>query len=268
MKWDVVLFAGGECPESLRERTGERYRALISLQGRPVVLPAVRAFLDLRPAAKIEIYGPEEELRDALLPHIGEERLARIGFLPIHPGGLAGGVADAVARREAETRLILAAADLPLLRLPGVISFLKMAEHCRGIAYPVIPRGTLDSALARSSTFLRTRDGQFTGGNLLAAKAGDFAAAVRFVGPVIANRKSPLAIARLFGARFLIGLLLGRWRLEEIADRLEEVMGVRLTPVVTTAFGMGVDLDKLSDYLVFQELLDAPKEEQGGANPT
>lgn len=256
----MVLFAGGESPESLRERTGERYRALISLQGRPVALPAVQTFLDLRPGAKIQIYGPERELRAALTPHLGEDRLDTIGFFPIHPGGLAGGVADAVSRRDAGTRLILGAADLPLLRLPGVISFLKSAEHSKGIAYPVIPRSALDPALARSSTFLRTRDGQFTGGNLMAGRAGEFAAALEFAEPVIEKRKSPLAIAGLFGARFLLGLLLGRWRLAEIARHLQEVSGVRIEPVVTTAFGIGVDLDKLSDYLVFQELLDAPKE--------
>lgn len=258
LNWEFVFFAGGESPAALLERTGAKYRALITLQRKPVILPALQAVLSLSPRPEIEIYGPVEPLREALAAHLSAGDLEYIGFRPTHPGGLAGGVRDAVERREDERRLVLAAADLPLLRPPGVISFLKAAEACRDVAYPVIPREAIDRALVRNRTYLRTKDGVFTGGNLFAGRVGAYRQALSFLDPLIERRKSPWGLARIFGVRFLLGLLLGRWRLTEIADRMEEIAGVRLEPVVTTAFGLGVDLDKLGDFLLFRKLLDEP----------
>ncbi|MBC8514465.1 nucleotidyltransferase family protein [bacterium] len=256
MTWDIVLFAGGKSSKMLKERTGAVYRSLITLQGKPVVLPAITAFLQV-PQAQIEIYGPEIEFRDSLAPHLSEAEWERLRFRPLHKEGLASQVLEAVSHREEETPLVLSAADLPLLRSTAVLSFLAQASQKRGIVYPVIPREALDSSLVRSRTFLRTKEGTFTGGNLMAGLAGEFQKASGMMDSFISRRKSPLGLAKLLGWGFLMGVMMGRWNLGEISERIESNLGIPLNPLSTTAFGLGADLDKLSDYLLFQDLLDS-----------
>ena len=254
MKWKVILFAGGKCKRALKKVTGVNYRAMIKLQSKPIVLPALQSFLNCHDVDEISIYAPEG-LDKSLKPFLGDD-IGRINFLKLHKGGLSSQVKDAISRCQENDNLVLAAADLPLVNASAITSLLKSAEGLSGIVYPMISRSSLDLNLVKNRTYLRTPEGQFTGGNVILGKIHEFERVVSFLDSLIENRKNPVALAKLIGLGFVCGILTGTKSLKQISSDIKNRLGINLTPYKTDAFGLGVDLDKLSDYLVFQKLFD------------
>ena len=82
MKWKVILFAGGKCKRALKKATGVKYRAMIKLQSKPIVLPALQSFLSCPDVDEVSIYAPEG-LDDSLKPFLGDE-IKRINILKFH----------------------------------------------------------------------------------------------------------------------------------------------------------------------------------------
>jgi len=133
-----------------------------------------------------------------------------------------------------------------------------------------VPRGVaLAAALARSEvvlaaypgtrrTWLRFRDGAFSGCILfLLAEAEGAARALAFWRRVEAERKRPLAMARLLGPLTLLRFALGRLTLRAALDALERRCGARLTAVEMPFADAAVDVDKPADLALAEAVLRA-----------
>tara|TARA_B100000029_G_C17589770_1_gene962163 strand:+ start:1428 stop:2198 length:771 start_codon:yes stop_codon:yes gene_type:complete len=254
MNWKVILFAGGKCKKALRNSSGVDYRALIKLQSKPIILPALKSFMESSDVDEISIYAPDG-LEKSLKPFLGND-IKKINFLKLHKEGLSSQVKDAISKYKKDDNLVLAAADLPLATSSAIASLLKSAESLPGIVYPLIPKSALDLNLVKNRTYLKTSDGQFTGGNVIVGKIHEFERVVDFLDNLIENRKNPIALAKMIGIGFVVGIVFGKKSLENISMEIKNRLKINLTFYQTNAFGLGVDLDKLSDYLVFQEFFD------------
>jgi len=254
MNWKVVLFAGGKCKKALRKATGVEYRALIKLQSKPIILPALKSFINCSGVEEISIYAPNG-LKESLGPFLGKE-IKKVNFLKLHKDGLSSQVKEAIGKYKKDDNLVLAAADLPLVTPSAIASLLKSSESLKGIIYPLISRKSLDLNLVKNRTYLKTSDGQFTGGNVIVGKVHEFDRVVSLLDNLIENRKNPIALAKIIGIGFVFGIVFGNKSLKDISLEIKNRLDINFTPHKTNAFGLGVDLDKLSDYLVFQDFFD------------
>ena len=107
-------------------------------------------------------------------------------------------------------------------------------------------------------TWLRFRDGAFSGCNLfLLAETEGAARAVGFWRRVEAERKRPLAMARLLGPLTLLRFALGRLALRDALDALERRCGARLAAVEMPFADAAVDVDKPADLALAEAALRA-----------
>jgi hypothetical protein len=99
------------------------------------------------------------------------------------------------------------------------------------------------------------REGTFTGTNVVLVN-GDFVAHHRdIVREFYEHRKSPLRLARMLGAGFILRLLSGRLSLAHIEQRLGQVLGGEARAIISHYPELAFDVDKPSDFEVVRAVL-------------
>lgn len=141
-------------------------------------------------------------------------------------------------------RILVLTADLPWLNPEALTAFLASAPDAE-LVYPIIAEASARAQFpAQRRTFVRLKEGRFTGGNLMLLKPAAVAALEPFIGRAYAGRKNPLVLAQLLGVDVIFRLLLGRLDLPAIEARAERVLGCTVRAVVTEHASIGADVDK------------------------
>ncbi len=152
--------------------------------------------------------------------------------------------------------LLITTADHPLLTAAMVDDFLKSAlDSGADMTAGVTPGAILLAAYPHARrTFLKFRDGRYTGSNLFAVLTDDGLKALRFWRQVEQERKRPWRIAKAFGVRSLLAYLLGRLTLDETMIRASKTVGAKVRAVITPLAEAGIDVDKPEDLVLVEEI--------------
>lgn len=223
----------------------EPWEALVPVLGRPMVEYVVDALLAACSVDGVVVVGPASE---------------RPGVRVVEPGSsvwdnLAAGVA-ALAASEETARVLVATADIPLLTPAAVDALVAAGSDDVDVVYPVVPKAVCDAQLPGTRrTYVRLREGLFTGGNLFMLNPSVLER-VRTIGErLVGHRKSPRQLARDVGAGILFKFMLGRLALGDIEERVAQRFGVRGKAVVFPYAEVGVDIDKPSDLSLAERAL-------------
>jgi len=92
-------------------------------------------------------------------------------------------------------------------------------------------------------TFVRLREGTFTGGSLILLDPAAFARARAAIDRAIRARKQPWTLARMFGLRTLLGLLTGTLRIPELERRAFLLTGIRARALICRTPEIALDID-------------------------
>lgn len=231
----VVLGGGGG--DTLSRAAGVAAKALVPFAGQPLVAYVLSA-LQGCPAVGHTIYVGDA----APIISAQTEQILPAGKTFVESFSL--GVQAALASAP-ERSVLVTTADLPWLRPEALSDFLAAAAGA-DLAYPVVAEGTARAQFPdQQRTFVRLRDGRFTGGNMMLLSPRMVPVLLPFVERAYRGRKNPLALARLFGGDFIVRLALGRLSLRAIEGRAERILGLPVRAVVTEHASIGADVDKL-----------------------
>jgi molybdopterin-guanine dinucleotide biosynthesis protein A len=234
---DALVLAGG--PPDARLAPAAPNKAFAVLCGRPMVEFVLRAFRAAPSIGRLACVAPAPlppPLR-ALADVVVE---ARPGLLENVDAGLAalGGALGA-------PRVVAAAADVPLLTAEAVSAFVRDAEALEAeIVYGIVPRDDVLRLMPGArKTFVRVRDGAFTGGSLALLDAAGFARARPAIARAVLARKRPWELARLFGIPGLLGLVTGTLPISRLEARALALTGVRIRALVSRRPEIALDVD-------------------------
>lgn len=244
-KVTAVVLGGGD-DDALSQAAGVAAKALIPFGGQPLVSYVLRALHDC-PAV-----GPIVYVGDAA-PVVAAQRVLPPGRTFVESFSV--GVQAALALAPGAS-ILVTTADLPWLRADALSDFLAAAIGAAA-AYPVVEEQAARAQFPEQHrTFVRLRDGRFTGGNMMLLSPEMVPVLLPFVGRAYRGRKNPLALARLFGADFIVRLALGQLSLHAVERRAERILGLSVRAVVTPHASIGADVDKP------EHLPDYPKEQR------
>jgi GTP:adenosylcobinamide-phosphate guanylyltransferase len=231
---DALVLAGGRPDPALRQ--GVPNKAFVPLCGHPMVefvLQALRAATSIR---RIALVGPDP------LPGI----IASHADLTIaERGGLLENVAAGLAAIGGGTPVLAAAADIPLLT-PGTVDAFVEAASALGaeVVYGVVRQEDVRHELSGArKTFVRLREGTFTGGSLILLDPRAFARARAAIDRAVRARKHPWELARMFGLRTLLGLLTGTLQIPELERRAFLLTGLRARALICRTPEIALDVD-------------------------
>ena len=114
--------------------------------------------------------------------------------------------------------------------------------------WSIIPKDSCERRFPEGRrTYVRLRDGTFTGGNGVVLTRQFVAMRGELIGRLYAARKNPVKLAALLGIGILFGLVTGRLRLAQLEARASRLVGGRVAAVISTYPELGFDVDKLED---------------------
>ncbi|WP_272877399.1 nucleotidyltransferase family protein [Roseomonas haemaphysalidis] len=163
----------------------------------------------------------------------------------------------AAALEEFGTPLLVTTADHALLTPAMVAHFMDNVPPGTDVAAGLARAETVLAAWPGTRrTWLRFRDGRFSGCNLFWMGGPGAAAVVRFWRRVEENRKVPLAMISLLGPLALLRFALGRLRLDAALGLLgRRAGGARLAAVELPFAEAAVDVDKPDDLALAEAVL-------------
>ena len=94
----------------------------------------------------------------------------------------------------------------------------------------------------------KTKEGLFTGGNIMMMDAEVIPAALAKGREIFAKRKKPLELVKMLGVGFIFKFLFHRLTLADVEERGSLVVGFNGKAVVSAYAEIGMDVDKPEDY--------------------
>jgi GTP:adenosylcobinamide-phosphate guanylyltransferase len=256
------LVMAGRRPRSdaLAGVWGEQHRALVDVNGVPMLLRVVRAMRAAKRVGRLLVSIDEPEALEAV-PEL--RRQVAEGELIVHasrptPSRSVLDVLEGPARGEP---VLVATADHALLTAEMIDHFAEAsaaasADVLVGLVAEAVVRARYPDA---TRTFLRLRGGAYKGANLFAFRTPTARRAAAFWVRAEQFRKQPWRLVRSLGPTALLLFWLRRLDLDAAFDRLSRAAGAQVAPIPLPYPEAAIDVDRPADLaLVCRSLARRP----------
>jgi GTP:adenosylcobinamide-phosphate guanylyltransferase len=250
MSWTAVVLAGSRPGhDPFAEQLGTDLKALIPVDGEPMVRRPVRALLESAGVGHVIVMAQEADRIAAALPEDG-----RIS-LRASRGTIAETMLDLIDATGVEWPLLVTTADHALLDSATVEEFCRAAAGA-DVAIGVVERANLMRRFpAAKRTWLKFRGGAYTGANLFALSSSKVASAIELWRSVEQDRKKAWRVMALLGPIALMCVALRLVSLDEVLGQLGGRLGLSIKAVRLGNPLAGVDVDKPEDHALAEAIL-------------
>ena len=258
MKVDAVVLAGADNQGKLGGVSNAEHEALISICGRPMVHYVLDALRASASVGRIALVGPAEALR-------ASGNMERVEILD-RADSMVENLRIGVESLASKGPVLIVTSDIPLIHPRAVDDFIERCQATRAeIYYPIVRKETNERDYPGvKRTYVRLKDGVFTGGNMALLEPRVVPACRRMIAQAVAMRKKPWKLSRMLGFIFIVKLLSNQLTLAEIEERVERVIGFRGVAVESPYPEVGIDVDKPEDLALVEEALRRKARGSGG----
>jgi len=256
---NVLLLAGGGMPPDLAAVTETHKRCLIVLKGETLLERVLSVVFEAFTSARVVVnLGSDQD---------GADIVSRYEPNATHylcTGGLLDAIMDGLdifagelGEKFYDEGMLLLTVDVPLIAAQHLLDIAEQARELNadGI-WPIVERKVVEQRFPTTKrTYIRTRQGTFTGGNAFLLKPRLLRDNRKLLEKVYRSRKNPLALASVFSSRTLMRVLAGTISLPDLEREFSQRFGAHLRFADFPHPEIAVDLDKLSDYELIKSLL-------------
>jgi GTP:adenosylcobinamide-phosphate guanylyltransferase len=255
--WTALVLAGQRPGvDAMAAQFGLEGKALIPVAGELMLNRVLMALADTPDIGRIVVMAQNAE---ALLAHPELAWAAADPHITARATGrsISGSVLAAVRDPAIGLPVLVTTADNVMLT-PSTISDFLAAAGSADVSVALVEKSRLEAAVGSNRrTWLRFRDGAFTGANLFALNTPAAANVLRFWERVEKDRKSVLRLAAHFGPVLMVNMLLRRMTARDALAAAGAKLGAQVKPVLLSDGRMGVDVDKPEDHALAERLLGA-----------
>lgn len=231
---DAAVLAGGGPEGGLPP--GVPNKAFLSVAGQPLVQRVVEAVRKTPQVGRVVLVAP---------PQVPQAVAGMCDAVVPDRGDLLANVQAALDALEGSAWVLLCAADLPLLSARAVSNFLDAcAAREADFYYGIVRREDLEARFPGArKTFVRVREGTFTGGSLVLLKPAVLDRVRPLLEQALQARKNPGRLASLLGASTVVKYVMGRLSVADVEQRAWELTGLRGAAVVCPDPEVALDVD-------------------------
>jgi GTP:adenosylcobinamide-phosphate guanylyltransferase len=251
---NVLITAGGiPSPEdSLYEVTQGTYKALIPLEGKPIIQWIVDALSTVKGLENIVIVGlsPNTPIKSTLPLHFLPDQ----GDLILNTRSGLDGLRKIAPNDE---YALMCSGDIPAIT-PEMISWMLKAipELDADLVYTIVERKVMETTFPESErTYLRLKDKDVCGGDIFAIRLDRRIQEHPIWDKLIAARKKPLKQAAMFGFDTLLLVLTHQITIYDLERKLSKKLGLTARTLNTPYAEMGMDVDKVFQLRIVEEYL-------------
>lgn len=234
----AVVLAAAAAGDPLMAQAGVASKALFPLGEKPLVAYLLSALREAHAVADVVLVGPTSPVLSGMYDHAvpGGSRLV---------DSLALGLGAALTT--GRQRLLVCASDIPWVSGAMVDRFVKSAPAGAALVYPVVSEAAATRDFpSHLRTYVRLREGRFTGGNLVLLDAAAVGALLPLIDRAYRGRKNPLALAAMVGWGTLLALLTGTAAIATLEARVSRLLGAPAKALITDDAALAADVDDLS----------------------
>jgi molybdopterin-guanine dinucleotide biosynthesis protein A len=262
----AVVLAGDRRPQDpLLTATGARCKALIPIDGKPMVVRVLDAVAQARSTGMVILCGPpweEVSLNPVLHARIasGEVKWVQSGATPCRS------VLNALQSDGVRTPVLVTTADHALLSAELIDYFCtESLKRPADVVVGLAPHGLVMSTFPDTRrTALRLKDEGYCSCNLFAFLSHQAQKAPEFWQRMEHKRKKPLRLVWTVGVTTLVQFLLGRLSLPLALQKVSDKLRIRADAVILPFPEAAVDVDTPHDLEVVKKFLGQPLSENDG----
>jgi GTP:adenosylcobinamide-phosphate guanylyltransferase len=251
MSWTAIVLAGSRPgTDPFAASHGTDLKALIPVDGIPMVARPVTALLETPIIARVRVLAQQPERIGAVLPK--DSRLSVEPSLASIAASLEAILSDSAT----PFPLIVTTADHALLDPQMVADFCARAEGA-DVAIGLVERSRLMARLPETKrTWLKFRGGAYSGANLFAFGSAKAAEAIALWRSVEQDRKKGWRMIAALGPAVLLGALLRLRTLDETLALVGSRLGLTIRKVELSNPLAAVDVDKEADHALVTKILE------------
>jgi GTP:adenosylcobinamide-phosphate guanylyltransferase len=242
---DVIIPAGGEIDEAFARVVGVKNKALIAIDGEPVISRTIAALRASGLVDRIVVVTSKD-----LVDHAVFKRADIV--LPegkSGPENIFRALDELLKSKNPPERVMIVTSDLPFLTEDCIKHFVDMCPRDKDFCVPLIEQGDfLETFPSAEATFVKLKGGIYTTGCMYLATAKGLQTAIHHIEQVFQRRKSKLGMARLLGFGFILKLLTRSLTVEMVEQKVSTILGCRGVAVPNSPPELAYDIDYVEDY--------------------
>jgi len=254
----LVLAGSRNAEDPLAAVRGGTHRALLEVVGVPMLIRVVRALHASSCVDRIAVSIDDAGAFEAV-PELRE--LEARGELTRQPSlsSPSRSVLAALNGHLLGNRVLVTTADHALLTREIIDHFAAGAEQSDAdLAVGVVAESVIRTRYPSTTrTYLRFRDGGYSGANLFAFRSERARRAAEFWIRAESFRKQPWRLASAFGPMTLVLFVSRQLTLEDALERASRAIGCRIRAVPLPFAEAAIDVDRPSDLDLVSEILTA-----------
>jgi len=246
VKVDAVVLAGGD--GAVIDPTA-RFKGLLPIAGKPMVEWVVDALRASESVHEIAVVVPTAENLGAWVDKVDK--------LVVSDGSFIDNVIAGVRAFRVERPILITTGDIPALLPEAVDDYVHSSlESGAEVTYPLVRKSDmLEQFPGSERTFVKIVGGPVTGGNVMLASPEVAERNTEIGQKLFETRKSTIQMARVLGFAFVFRLVTGRLRTEDVAQKMEQLLGAKCAAIYTNHASIGADVDKPVDVVVAERVL-------------
>lgn len=250
MSATAVLLAGSRPGgDPLAQELGLQVKAMIPVGGEPMIGRPLSALRASKAIGQIRVLSQDVE---ALRTAVGRAKSVR---LQRSEGTIASTLLALMFDKSIQWPLVVTTADHALLE-PAMIDQLLTDADGADVAVAVVEQTALMQRLPQTRrTWLKFRNGAYTGANLFVFGSPKAAAAIEIWRSVEQDRKKGWRMIAALGPMTLIGTALRLLTIDQTAARLGRKLGLNVRIVRMADPLAGIDVDKLDDLKLVEAIV-------------
>lgn len=250
MEYDILILAGGQAPEDLRQYADFDNKGAIKLGGRMMIEYVVDALRAAPGAGRILVMGPKEPFEKVLAGKVWRVEPAK--------NTMTANLKTGMEILHDSNRILVSTADVPLIT-PEIVG--RFCDSCSsekgGVLYSIIEKKYFQEKFPSTKrTFAPARDGVFTGGNLVMMRPDALKKVWPIIDNAIAARKSPIKLVKIIGFGFLLKFIFRRATIADLENRIEKILGMPVKAMRVGDPEIGIDVDKPSDFDLVRDVIE------------
>ena len=249
-KWTALLLAGSRPKgDPLARAMGASHKALIPIDGEPMILRPLKALLESPNVGEIIILTQNSDDLRGVIP-----KSKRVRF-EASRSTIAETMEDLIVKQRVQFPVLVTTADHALLD-PQMIAEFTAAAAGADLAVGVVERKNLLERLPQAKrTWIPFRRGAYSGANLFAFGSIKVLAPIEQWRSVEQSRKSGLRLLSALGPTLLLGAALRMRTLDQSVAAVGRKFKMTIRAVVMSNPLACVDVDKPVDHAVVEAIL-------------
>jgi len=262
----IVLAGRRSADDPLARAAGASHRALLEIDGEPMLLRVVKRLLAWPSIGHVLVNIDETGLLEALPELVALRDSGAVEFIRSTDSPSRSVLESLVRLDLGRGPILVTTADHALLDDAMLSDFFAQSERgTADLSFGLVSRTTIEARFPETRrTYLRFRDGAYSGANLFLFRTPGAERAASFWRRVESERKRPWRIARAFGTTNLLLFLMRRLDLDAALVRASVVVGAKIEAVRLGSAEAAVDVDKIEDLVLVRSILAERGKAQSG----